>query len=69
MDSSFHDVFRQQLAQRYGLRVEKPARVLVRKTTFCIHAWRWIVERTFAWLDMNRCLSKEYNQTLRHANT
>ena len=69
VDSSFHDVFRQQLAQRYSLRVEKPARVLVRKTTFCIHAWRWIVERTFAWLDMNRRLSKEYNRTLRHANT
>ena len=66
--SSFHGVFRQHLAQRYGIRVEKPAHVLVRKTNFCIHAWRWIVERTFAWLDMNRRLSKEYDRTLRHAN-
>ena len=40
----------------------------MRKTNFCIHAWRWIVERTFAWLDMNRRLSKEYDRTLRHAN-
>ena len=66
--SSFHGVFRQHLAQRSGIRVEKPAHVLVRKTNFCIHAWRWIVERTFAWLDMNRRLSKEYDRTLRHAN-
>ena len=68
VDSSFHDVFRQHLAQRYGIRVEKPAHVLVRKTNFCLHAWRWIVERTFAWLDMNRRLSKEYDRPLRHAN-
>ena len=68
VDSSFHGVFRQHLARRYGIRVEKPAHVLVRKTNFCIHAWRWIVERTFAWLDMNRRLSKEYDRTLRHAN-
>ena len=68
VDSSFHGVFRQHLAQRYGIRVEKPARVPVRKTNFCIHAWRWIIGRTFAWLDMNRRLSKEYDRTLRHAN-
>ena len=48
VDSSFHGVFRQHLAQCYGIRVGKPAHVLVRKTNFCIHAWRWIVERTFA---------------------
>ena len=68
VDSSFHGVFRLHLAQRYSIRVEKPAHVLVQKTNFCIHAWRWIVERTFAWLDMNRRLSKEYDRTLRHAN-
>ena len=68
MDSSFHGVFRQHLAQRYSIRVEKPAHVPVRTTNLCIHAWRWIVERTFAWLDMNRRLSKEYAWTLRHAN-
>jgi transposase len=68
VDSSFHGVFRRHLARRYGIRGEKPVHVLVRKTNFCIHAWRWIVERTFAWLDMNRRLSKEYDRTLRHAN-
>ena len=46
-----------------------PAHVLVRKTTFCLHTWHWIVERTFTWRDMDRRLSKEYNRTLRYANT
>ena len=68
VDSSFHGVFRLHLAQRYSIRGEKPAHVLVQKTNFCLHAWRWIVERTFAWLDINRRLSKEYERTLRHAN-
>ena len=68
VDSSFNGVFREYLAHRYGVRVEKPAHVLVKKTNFCIHAWRWIVERTFAWLSAKRRLSKEYDRSLRHAN-
>ena len=68
VDSSFPGVFRQHLAQRCGIRVRKPAYALVRKPNFCIHAWRWTVERTFAWFDMNRRLSKEYDRMLRHAN-
>ena len=37
VNSSFQGVFRQHLAQCYGIRVEKPTRVLVRKINFCIH--------------------------------
>ena len=59
VDSSFNGVFREHLAQRYDIRVEKSAHVLVRQTNFCIHAWRWIVERIFAWLSAYRRLSKE----------
>ncbi len=68
VDSLSHGVFREHLAHRYGIRVEKPAHVLVVKTNFCIHAWRWIVERTFTWLSAKRRLSKEYDRSLRHAN-
>ena len=68
VDSSFHGVFRAHLAQRYGSRVEKPAHVLVEKTNFCIHAGRWIVERTLAWLSAKRRLSKEHDRSLRPAN-
>ncbi len=68
VDSTFHGAFREHLARRYGIRVEKPAHVAVEKTNFCIHAWRWIIERTLAWLSANRRLSKEYDRSLRHAN-
>ena len=67
-DSSFTGVFREHLAQRYGIRVETPAHVLVEKKSFCLHAWRWIVERTLAWLSADRRLAKEYDRSLRHAN-
>ncbi len=33
VDSSFYGVFREHTAQRYGIRVEKPAHVLVKKTS------------------------------------
>lgn len=68
VNSSFYSVFREHLAQRYGTRVEKPAYVPVKKTNFCVHARRWIVEHTFARLRANRRSSKEYDRSLRHAN-
>jgi len=68
VDSSFNGFFREHLARHYGIRVEKPAHVLVTKTNFCIHAWRWIVERTFAWLSAHRRLAKEYDRTMSHTN-
>lgn len=40
VDGSFTKVFRENLAHRYGIRVEKPVHVLVEKTNFCLHAWR-----------------------------
>ncbi len=30
--------------------------------TFKVLPWRWIVERTFAWLDINRRISKDYER-------
>ena len=68
VDSPFNGAFREHLAHRYAIRVEKPVHVAVEKTNFCLHAWRWIVERTFAWLSANRRLSKEYDRSLRLAN-
>lgn len=68
VDRSFNGVFREHLARRSGIRVEKPVHVLVEKTNFCLHDWRWMVERTFAWLGANRRLSKEYDRGLHHAN-
>lgn len=67
-DSSFAGVFAAHLAQRYGLRFEKPAHIVLKKKNFCIHKQRWLVERTLAWLSNNRRLSKEYDRLLTRAN-
>lgn len=34
---------------------------------FAVHPHRWIVERTFAWLNLYRRLSKDYEEHLRHS--
>ena len=64
VDRSFNGVFRQHLARRCGIRVEKPAHMLVEKTNCCIHVWRWIVGRTVAWLSANHRLSRECDRGL-----
>lgn len=68
INSALSGVFREHMAPRYGIRVEKPTHVLVEKTNFCVHAWRWTIERTFAWLSFKRRLSKEYDRSLCHTN-
>ena len=67
-DRSFAGLFAIHLAQRYGLRFEKPAHIALKKKNFCIHKKRWLVERTLAWLNNNRRLSKEYDRLLTRAN-
>ena len=67
-DSSFAGLFADHLRQRYGLRFEKPAHIVLKKKNFCIHKKRWLVERTLAWLSANRRLSKEYDRLLTRAN-
>lgn len=44
----------------WGLEVVKKQK---RQKGFAVLPKRWIVERTFAWLDDNRLLSKEYERT------
>jgi transposase len=67
-DSSFAGLFADHLRQRYGLRFEKPTHIVLKKKNFCIHKKRWLVERTLAWLRVNRRLSKEHDRLLTHAN-
>lgn len=55
---SFSGVFRGRTARGNGIRVERPPPVLVRRTNFCPHAWRWLAGRTFAWFKAKRRLSK-----------
>lgn len=36
---------------------------------FKVLPWRWVVERTFSWLDRNRRLSKNYERKTEHAES
>ena len=67
-DNSFAGLFAEHLARYYGVRFEKPMHIVLRKNNFCIHKKRWLVERTLAWLNANRRLSKEYDRLLTRAN-
>jgi len=67
-DNSFAGRVADHIAQRYGVRFEKPGHVVVKKKNFCLPKHRWLVERTRAWRSTNRRLSKEYDPLLTRAN-
>ena len=67
-DNSFAGRFADPIAQRYGVRFEKPGHVVVKKKNFCLPKHRWLVERTRAWRSTNRRLSKEHDRLLTRAN-
>lgn len=35
---------------------------------FVVHPKRWVVERTFKWLNWNRCLAENFERTIKSAN-
>jgi putative transposase len=39
------------------------------QTTFEVHKWRWIVERTFGWFGRYRRLSKDYEHSTKSSET
>ena len=68
VDSSFNGVFREHLAHRYGVRVEKPAHVLVKKPiSASMPGGRLWNEPSRGLAQSEDCLM-EYDRSLRHAN-
>jgi putative transposase len=61
-DGTFGGRFRQQMAEKFGVSVEIPKEGIAQKGKVTITAFRWIVERTFAWLGNNRRLSKDFER-------
>jgi putative transposase len=59
-DQSYRsDPIRQRLQTAYGCTLEISTRL---GTGFVLEPWRWIVERTFAWLDNARVLCRDYEE-------
>lgn len=66
-DSTFGGHFKEQLETIYHMEAlipKSPIQGQFAETKLVIHHWRWIVERTLAWLNNNRRLAKDYERTI-----
>lgn len=63
-DQSYRsDEIAKQLQQLYNCTLEISPRL---GSGFVVEPWRWIVERTFAWLDNARVLCRDYDELPEH---
>ena len=67
-DGTFGGKFSQQMQAEYQIEVEIPKDPIAKKGAMTIHAMRWIVERSIAWMNNNRRCSKDYERKTQHAN-
>ena len=67
-DSTFGGVFRQEMEQKRGIKVEIPRIPIAEKGKVKIHEKRWVVERTIAWTSNNRRCAKDYERKTQNAN-
>jgi putative transposase len=71
-DSTFGGYFKQQIEAVPSMKVfitRSPINDQATDSKMVIHKWRWIVERTLAWLNHNRRLAKDYERTILSAKT
>lgn len=66
-DGTFGGTFKTHLQQNFGVEVQIPKGAIAKKGSVSITAFRWIVERTIAWLNNNRRLSKDFERKTSHA--
>jgi len=62
-DQGYRKTFVEEVSVRLGLRVEISRRI---KLAFQVLPVRWLVERTFAWANHSRRLSKDYESKTAH---
>ena len=62
-DSAYSSSFQDWAAKEHGLSVEIVSKLEGQKG-FKVQPRRWVVERTFGWLNWNRILSKEYDRLI-----
>lgn len=66
VDNTFRAGMQRALGKR-AITVLTPSEVAVSKGPFCIHAKRWVVERTIAWANNCRRLAKDYERKVQNA--
>lgn len=69
-DKHFGGRFKKTVEQGGGVRVRTPAEPVRKRTShtkMTVHKNRWVVERTFAWTDNSRRLSKDYERLTEHS--
>ena len=59
IDGGFRGEFVKKMAKLYGIEVIVPQEVVRQAGKFCIHATRWVVERSISWITNNCRLSAE----------
>lgn len=67
-DGTLGGTFRTCMEQNGQIKVEIPKIPIAQTGKVPIHAKRWIVERTIAWVNNNRRCSKDYERKTTHAN-
>ena len=62
IDGGFRGEFVRKMAELYQIEVIVPQKVVRQAGKFCIHATRWVVERSISWITNNRRIARCYER-------
>ena len=66
IDGGFRGEFVTKMAELYGIEVVVPQKVVRQAGKFCVHATRWVIERSISWITNNRRLARCYERKTRN---
>ena len=69
IDGGFRGEFVEKMARLYGIEVRVPQQVVRQAGKFCVHATRWVVERTIGWITNHRRLARCYERKTSNENS